>query len=114
MNTKYSAEAMRLYGGKHIFDLYSLNFGGPKISTIKRVGRKSVQFVPGEHREIFKAIAHIYKDAKFAHGIEGPILMILAEDETKVKSKVAYEPKWDMLIGFVGPRKTTFVFLCTS
>ena len=44
-----------------------------------------MQFIHGEHAEIFSALAQIYRDSKLAHYIVGPCLVILAEDETKVK-----------------------------
>ena len=59
-------------------DLFALNFAGPSFSTIKRDLKKGVQFLPGEHSNIFKAIARIYVDAKAAHNIMGPILVMLA------------------------------------
>jgi len=57
--------------------------------------------VPGEHREIFAALGDIYRDAKSAHGITGPVPVILAEDETKVRSRVCYEQRFDTLAGFL-------------
>lgn len=39
-----------------------------------------------EHGEIFVVVIEIYKDAKVAHGIIGPIPVILVEDETNVRS----------------------------
>ena len=47
-------------------------------------------------------MANIYRHAKDVHNISGPLLVILAEDETKVKSRVAYEKKWDTFAGFCG------------
>jgi hypothetical protein len=101
-NSKAFAQAMKMYGGKRMCDLFALNYAGPGYSTVKRDCRKGVQFVPGEHSQIFKAVAQIYADAKKVHGITGPVPVILAEDETKVKSRVAYEQKWDSLAGFCG------------
>jgi hypothetical protein len=42
-------------------DLFSLKFAGPSYSSIKHESRKGVQFVPGEHREVFRAVAQIYE-----------------------------------------------------
>lgn len=84
-------------------DLFSLNFAGPSYSQVKWDIKKGVEFIPGEHPEIFAVVASIYKDAKVQHGIEGPIPVILAEDETKVKGRVSWESKWDTLAGFCGP-----------
>jgi len=41
--------------------------------------------VPGEHGDIFATMVEIYRDAKLAHGITGLVLVILVEDETKVR-----------------------------
>ena len=76
---------MKMYGGRRMCDLLSLNYVSPSYTTIKRDAKKGVHFVPSEHTSIFAAIANIYKDAKTTCGIVGPILCILAEDETKVK-----------------------------
>jgi hypothetical protein len=74
-------------------DLFSLKFAGPSYSQVKRYVKKGVQFILGEHVEIFYAVAEIYRDAKLAHNIVGPVPVILAEDETKVKGRVAWESK---------------------
>ena len=60
-------------------------------------------FVSGEHADIFKSVAKIYTDAKKALGISGPIPVILAEDETKVRGRVSWEARWDTLLRFCGP-----------
>jgi hypothetical protein len=51
-------------------DLYALNFLGPLFSTTKREIRKGVQFIIGEHADVFKSIANIYKAAMKAHDID--------------------------------------------
>ena len=84
-NTKCFTHAMRIYGGRRLLDLFALNFAGPSYDTIRRECRKGVQFIAGEHAEIFQSIARIYNDAKAALGITTPIPIILAEDETKVR-----------------------------
>ena len=83
-------------------DLITLNFVGPSYTTIKQENKKGVQFIPEEHPEIFRCIAQIFKEPKIAHAISRPIPVILAEDETKVKSRVAWEPQRDTLAGFCG------------
>ena len=93
-------------------DLFTLNFAGPNYSTIKRDLKKGVQFLPGEHAEIFAAVASIYRDAKIAHNIVGPVPVILEEDETKVKGRISWESKWDTLAGFCG-HKTDHVCITT-
>ena len=72
-------------------DLFALNYSGPIYNTIKRDNKKCIQHVSGEHGETFAIVAKILKDAKVAHNIIGPTLVILAEDDTKVKSKVSNE-----------------------
>lgn len=39
-----------------MYDVFALNFNGLSYSTIKRDIKKGVQFVPGEHSEIFKVV----------------------------------------------------------
>jgi hypothetical protein len=48
-------------------------------------------------------VAQIYKDAKAAHGIVGPMLIIIAEVETKVNGRIACNHHWDTLTGLCGP-----------
>ena len=87
-----------------MYDLFQLNFAGPSYCSIKRDIKKGVQFRPGEHKEIFAAVAAIYKDAKSTLNIVGPVPVTLAEDETKVKGRIGWESKWDTLAGFCGPK----------
>jgi len=72
-------------------DFFQLHFVGPSYKVIKRTNKKGVQFLLGEHDVIFKYVVEIYKEAKQVHNIGGPILVILAEDETKVKSRVSWD-----------------------
>ena len=92
-------------------DLFALNYAGPSYNTMKREGRKGVQHVPAEHGEIFAALTEIYKDAKTAHQIVGPVSVILAEDETKVRSRVLNEQSFDTLAGFCGSKDN---YVCIS
>ena len=85
--------SMRIYGGRHLCDLFALNFVGPSFDSIRRESRKGVMFVSGEHVDIFKSVASIYMDAKAAHGISGLVLVIFVEDETKVRRWVSWEAK---------------------
>ena len=103
-NSLAFSQAIKMYGGRRMCDLFSLNFGGPNYSFTKRVNQKGVQFVPGEHVDIFRSVAQIYKQAKETYGILGPIPVILAEDETKVKGRIAWDHRWDTLEGFCGPK----------
>jgi hypothetical protein len=50
-------------------------------------------------------VAEVYGHAKLKCKVTGPIRVILAEDETKVKSCVCWEQKWDTLAGFCGPKE---------
>ena len=84
-------------------NVVSLNYSGPNYSTVKKDHKKGVQFILGEHSELFLAVMEIYRKAKVQLGITGPVSMILAEDETKVRGRIAYEPKLDSLVGFCGP-----------
>ena len=99
-NTKCFLPAMRIFGGRRLCNLFSLNFAGPSFDSIQRESRKGVMFLLGKHVEIFKIVANIYIDAKTILGIFGPIPIILAEDETKVRGWVSWEARWDTLLGF--------------
>ena len=102
-NSKCLGQVMKVYGGRRMVDLFALNFGGASYSKVKRDVKKGVQFIPGEHSEVFASVAQIYHDAKVAHNIVGPVPVILVEDETKMKGRVAWEPRSDTLAGFCGP-----------
>ena len=97
---------MRIYGGHYLGDLFSLNYVGPSYDSIWRDSRKGVLFVPGEHADIFSSIASSYRDAKVVHGISGPIPIILAEDETKVRGRVSWEARSDTMLGFCRPKES--------
>ena len=103
-NSVAFSQAMKMYGGRRMCELFSLNFAGPTYSTTKRVNQKGVQFVAGEHVDIFRSVAQIYEQAKQAHGVVGPVRVILAEDETKVKGRVAWDHQMDTLVGFCGTK----------
>jgi hypothetical protein len=68
-----------------------------------------VQFIPSEH-VIFKCVAKIYKEAKQVHNIGGLVLIILVEDEIKVKSKsiISWDSKGDNLIGFCDAKENHY------
>jgi hypothetical protein len=88
-NTKLFAQAMKIFGGRRMCDLFALNYAGPNFSTIRRQNQKGVHFMPGKHASIFKAVAEIYKAAKEVYGVGGAVPVILAEDETKVKQHIS-------------------------
>jgi hypothetical protein len=104
-NSKSFAQAMRIYGGKRMCDLFSLNFGGPSYDCAKRENKKGVQFIAGEHSSVFATVVEIYREAKKTHGLVGPIPIILAEDETKVKSRISWDARSDGLVGFCGEKE---------
>jgi hypothetical protein len=87
-NTKSFCQAMKVYGGRCMCDLFSLNFGAPSFSSVKRDNKRGVRFIAREHAAIFLYVADIYVEAKAIHGINGSIPVILAEDETKVKDRI--------------------------
>jgi hypothetical protein len=80
-------------------------YGGTGLNTIKSDNRKGFHFLLGEHPGVFKAVVDVYRCAMLAHGITGLVPVILAEDETKVKSRVSWESKWDTLAGFCRPKQ---------
>ena len=91
---------MKVYEGRCMYNFFILNYVGILFSTTKQENRKGVVFVPNEHAKVFKAVAKIYRNAKEVHENNGPISMILAEDKIKVKSRIAWEAKWDTLASF--------------
>lgn len=103
--SKALVQAMKVYGGHKMCNLFAWNYCGPNYNTVKRENKKSIQHEPGEHRDIFAAFAGIYRDAKNAHGITGQVPIISAEDETKVRSQVSYEQRFDILAGFCGTKE---------
>ena len=54
------SQAMKLYGGKQMCDLFTLNFSGPNYSSTKCVNHKGVQFILGKYVDIFWSMAEIY------------------------------------------------------
>ena len=59
----------------------------------------------GEHEERFSYVVSIYKFAMVAHELTPPILVILSKIETKVKAHIAWDPKWNTLTWFCGPKE---------
>jgi hypothetical protein len=86
-------------------NLFILNFAAPSFYTVKCQNKKGVRFVAGEHAAIFECITQIYIEAKEAHGVHGLVPVILAEDETKVKTRITWEPQTDVLAGFCGTKE---------
>jgi hypothetical protein len=113
-NTKSFCQAMKVYGGRCMCDLFSLNFGAPSFSSVKRDNKRGVRFIAREHAAIFLYVADIYVEAKAIHGINGSIPVILAEDETKVKDRITWESHNDVWLNFVGQRRDTLVFFISQ
>lgn len=105
---------MKVSSGFRMVGLFSLNFAGPRYYQLKRNAKKPVQFILREHAKIFFATEKIYRDAKLAHNIVDPVLIILAVDETKAKRKVAWESKKDIFASYVDHLKTMYVSLVSN
>ncbi len=91
MNSKSFAQIMKMYGEWHMYDFFQLNFVGPSYKVIKRAKKKGVQFILGEHATIFKCVVEIQKEAKPVHNIGEHVPIILAKDESKVKSRISWD-----------------------
>ena len=50
-------------------------------------------------------MADIYREAKANHGVEGPVPVISAEDETKIKARISWDARSDGLVGFCGVKE---------
>lgn len=70
-------------------NLFNLNYLGPLYSTTKKGNWKGIRFVASKHLEVFWNAVEIYREANEVYGIEGPMLVTVGEDETKVKGYVA-------------------------
>lgn len=93
LNTKCLGKIIKVYGSHQMVDLFALNFGSVSYNEVKRDVQRGVQFIAGEHSHIFAAVVENHRNAKLAHGIEGPVPIILAKDKTKVKGRVAWKTK---------------------
>ena len=78
VNTKCFAQAMKVYGGRRMCNLFALNFVGPNYSTIKGDLKKGVQFLPVEHAEIFFVIVSVCRDTQIVHNIVDHVPVIFA------------------------------------
>ena len=54
-----------------------------------------------EHCELLRSMAEIYKHAMLHHEVQGPIPIILVEDETKIKRRISWEQRWTLWLDFV-------------
>jgi hypothetical protein len=96
---------MKVYGGRRMCELFSLNFGAPSFSTVKKDNKRGVHFIAGEHAAFFQCVANIYVEVKAIQGVIGSIPVILAKDKTKVKGRITWESHNDVLAGFCGPKE---------
>lgn len=83
-------------------DLIALNFVGPTFYTIKRENQKGVRSFMGEQPSIFHSIFDIYVEGQKPHNIVGLIPCIPGEEKSSIKQRVAWESKFDILVGFCG------------
>lgn len=81
---------MKIYGGMQMCDLFAWNFGGPFYNCTNREKKKRVQFIAGEHFVCLFVVAHICKEAKDSHQVEGLVPIILAEGKIKVKYNIFF------------------------
>jgi hypothetical protein len=88
-STKSTYEMIKLWGGTRLHSSISLNLDGPSISMTLRQVRKSLAYIPEEHENIFEAVEIFYASYRAKHGIKGPILICLAEDETIMKNMLS-------------------------
>jgi len=102
---------MKVHEGHKICDLFSLNYTGSTYCSVKRDNKNGIQFVPSKHANFFATLVEIYKDAKKTHGIIGLVPMILAKDETNVRSRVCYKQRFDPLVRFCRPKETHICIL---
>ncbi|KAL3683565.1 hypothetical protein R1sor_001587 [Riccia sorocarpa] len=83
-------------------------FGGAR--TVNSSSSPSAECATGEEvtrglqLQNFQEINNILSAAKLYHGIQSNVPVILAEDETRVKPRVRWEPRRDTLIGFCGEK----------
>lgn len=104
-STKSLYEMIKLGRGSRLHSFISLNLDGPSISTNSRQVRKSLAYIPREHNYIFEVVGKVYASYRTKHGIDGPILVYLAKDETIVRKYVRWVAKSDTLVGFCGNKE---------
>ncbi|GLJ15321.1 hypothetical protein SUGI_0251220 [Cryptomeria japonica] len=104
-STKSLYEMIKLWGGPRLHSFISLIMVSPSISTNLRKVRKSSAYIPGEHDYIFEVVGKVYASYKTKHGINGPIYVYLAEEETVVRKYVRWVAKSDTLVGFCGNKE---------
>ncbi|KAL3694044.1 hypothetical protein R1sor_007695 [Riccia sorocarpa] len=80
----------------------SANLMTLSLRTAKRNRAQFVPFLPGVQAQNFAEVSKILEASKRYYGIVGDVLVILAEDETRIKPHVRWESRRDTLIGFCG------------
>ncbi|KAL3687177.1 hypothetical protein R1sor_013486 [Riccia sorocarpa] len=76
----------------------------PSLRTPRRNRALFVPFLPGVHSQNFTEVSKILEASKRYYGIVGDVPVILAQDETRIKPHVRWEPRRDTLIGFCGSK----------
>lgn len=98
-------EMIKLWRCPRLHSFISLNLDGTSISTTLRQVRKSLAYISRENEHIFEAVRKVYASYKAKHGIDGPIPVLLAKDETIVKKYVRWVAKSDTLVGFCATKE---------
>ncbi|KAL3677805.1 hypothetical protein R1sor_020761 [Riccia sorocarpa] len=80
------------------------NLMTPSLQTARRNRAQFVPFLPGVHSQNFAEDSKILEASKRYYRIVGDVPVILAEDETRIKPHVRWEPRRDTLIGFYGSK----------
>ena len=90
-HTRAFYEVLKIWGGWRIANFVSKALDGPGEASIKRYLRQSkVLFQFGVHEDTFKEAAEMYKKMNELKGIQGPILVEQAEDETVIIKMLQY------------------------
>lgn len=76
------------------------------IQVVNKENMKGAAFNAGEHVVISYCVANIYSETKATHGFLGPVLVIVVEDVTKVKSRITREIWSYGLVGLCGLENT--------
>ena len=94
---------LRKYGGPRTLRFIRENLEAPNDRTIQRewAGDK-MHFKPGAHADIFAHLGRLYALLKKKHGIDGPVMYELSEDETTVPGASQYNQRLDSIVGFCG------------
>ena len=100
IRSRYNTNIVAFPQTVKLYDLFSLNLSGSSLSTVKLPNKNGVQFVGRFRPKIFTAMVSIYKNVIEAYGWVWPIPIFMAEDETKIKTRVSWESRSDTLTWF--------------